>query len=223
MLREGSGEPLVLLHGVLGSERRLAPRRPAARARLRDDRADGARPQGRDRARPSTRSTLDQIDRRRRAPARRARPRAAAPRRQLDGRLDRARTRPPRPRRLGLRALPGRLLGGRLGRERERSFKVLLNGRRDARRGRRICPVLGRSARFRRWAMQQRLPPRRPAQPPGVRRHRPGHDRLRHRRGADRPGNQFAPLEALLPDHRRLGGGGSALPARRLPRAGARS
>jgi pimeloyl-ACP methyl ester carboxylesterase len=38
--------------------------------------------------------------------------------------------------------------------DRERSFKLLLAARRDARRGRRIGPFLGRSARFRRWAMR---------------------------------------------------------------------
>ena len=37
----------------------------------------------------------------------------------------------------------------------ERSFGVLLGARRDARRGRRITPLLARSSRFRRWAMRE--------------------------------------------------------------------
>jgi pimeloyl-ACP methyl ester carboxylesterase len=39
--------------------------------------------------------------------------------------------------------------------DRERAFKVLLAAQRDARRGRRISPALARSARFRRWAMRE--------------------------------------------------------------------
>lgn len=153
MLREGSGEPLVLLHGILNTEHvwdrvipLLAPDfdtiAPTALGHL-----GGPEPTGHP-------VTLDDL--------------VDAAERQLDE--------------LGIERahLAGNSLGGwmaldlaRRGRalsvcalspagfweeewpERERAFNVLLAARRDSRRGRRISPTLGRSARFRRWAMKE--------------------------------------------------------------------
>lgn len=153
MLREGSGEPLVLLHGVLNSElvwRHVAPIL-AEHHEVFAVTALGHRGGPEPNERPVTIELI--ID---------------AAERQLDE--------------LGLERphLAGNSLGGwmalelaRRGRarsvcalspagfweeawpERERAFKVLLAARRDARRGRRIAPILARSARFRRWAMQE--------------------------------------------------------------------
>jgi pimeloyl-ACP methyl ester carboxylesterase len=153
VLREGSGEPLVLFHGILNSERAWARVVPLLAPDF-----DTIAPTGlghRGGPAPSERPvTLSRI---------------------VDcaeGQLDE----------LGLKNphLAGNSLGGwialelaRRGRARsvcalspagfweekwpaqERAFKVLLRARRDARRGRRIAPVLGRSARFRRWAMRE--------------------------------------------------------------------
>jgi pimeloyl-ACP methyl ester carboxylesterase len=152
VLREGSGEPLVLLHGVLGSEHvwgRVVP------LLARDFEVIAPTALGhRGGIEPTEHPvTIDQI--------------TDAAERQLDE--------------LGLERphLAGNSMGGwialdlaRRGRagsvcalcpagfweedwaERDRTFKLLLNARRDARRGRRISPFLGRSSRFRRWAMR---------------------------------------------------------------------
>jgi pimeloyl-ACP methyl ester carboxylesterase len=151
--REGSGEPLVLMHGILCSERvwrNVVPR-------LTDDfdvivpNALGHRGGPVPTSRPVT--IDDVID---------------AAEHQLDELgLDQAH-------------LAGNSLGGWMGlelarrgraksvcalspagfwdegweEERERTFKILRTAIRDVRRGRRIAPLLSRSARFRRWAMQ---------------------------------------------------------------------
>jgi pimeloyl-ACP methyl ester carboxylesterase len=153
MLREGSGEPLVLFHGILCSERVWRNVVPL----LRDDfevivpNALGHRGGPPPASRPAV--IDDVID---------------AAEQQLDE--------------LGIERahLAGNSLGGwmslelaRRGRaksvcalspagfwdeaweaERMRTFAVLRRAMRDVRRGRRIAPVLGRSRRFRRWAMQ---------------------------------------------------------------------
>ena len=152
MLREGSGEPVVLLHGILGSEgvwRHVMPL-------LADDHdvialtAQGHRSGPRPIERPVTIQLL-----------------ADATERQLDE--------------LGLGQvhLAGNSMGGwmalelaRRGRaksvcglspaglwaedwdERDRVFKLLLDTVRDSRRGRRMLGTLSRSDRFRRWALR---------------------------------------------------------------------
>lgn len=152
MLREGSGEPLVLFHGVLNSERAWAHVVPLLAPSFDTiaPTALGHRGGLAPRERPVTLSQIVDC---------------------AEGQLDE----------LGLRSphLAGNSLGGwialelaRRGRARSvcalspagfweeewparaRAFKVLLAARRDARRGRRIAPALGRSARFRRWAMR---------------------------------------------------------------------
>jgi pimeloyl-ACP methyl ester carboxylesterase len=152
MLREGSGEPLVLLHGILGSEAVWRHTVPL----LADDfdviaiTAEGHRGGPRPTERPVTIETLTN-----------------AAERQLDE--------------LGLGEvhLAGNSLGGwmslelaRRGRaksvcglspagfwaedwaERERVFALLLGTVRDTRRGRRLLGTLSRSARFRHWALR---------------------------------------------------------------------
>jgi pimeloyl-ACP methyl ester carboxylesterase len=152
MLREGSGEPLVLLHGILGSENVWRHVMPL----LADDfdtvavTAEGHRGGPRPIVSPATIETLTD-----------------AAERQLDE--------------LGFGQvhLAGNSLGGwmslelaRRGRaksvcglspaglwdddwaERDRVFKLLLNTVRDTRRGRRMLGALSRSARFRRWALR---------------------------------------------------------------------
>ena len=161
MLREGSGEPLVLFHGIISSERVWRARRAAAGAGLRHDRANCARPPGRAGCRASTRrpSTISST-----APRASSTSSASSgpPGRQLAGGLDGAGAGAPRPRAVGLRVLAGRLLGRRLARPGAGASRSSSRARRDARRGRRIAPLLARSRRFRRWAMRERLPPRRP-------------------------------------------------------------
>jgi pimeloyl-ACP methyl ester carboxylesterase len=154
MLREGSGEPLVLFHGILCSERVWSGVVPL----LRDDfevivpNAIGHRGGPEPTSRPATIDAL--VD-------------------AAEGQLDE----------LGIRQahLAGNSLGGwmalelaRRGRarsvcalspagfwdeaweaERERTFTVLRAAMRDVRRGRRIAPTLARSRRFRRWAMRE--------------------------------------------------------------------
>jgi pimeloyl-ACP methyl ester carboxylesterase len=152
MLREGSGEPIVLLHGILGSEavwRHVVPLLAGefdVIAVTAEGHRGGPRPTGR----PATIETLTD-----------------AAERQLDE--------------LGLGEvhLAGNSLGGwmslelaRRGRaksvcalspagfwdddwaERDRVFKLLLNTVRDTRRGRRLLGALSRSPRFRRWALR---------------------------------------------------------------------
>jgi pimeloyl-ACP methyl ester carboxylesterase len=152
MLREGSGEPLVLLHGILNSEHVWRQTMPL----LAGDHdvialtAAGHRGGPRPTERPATIATLTD-----------------AAERQLDE-LD-----------LGRVHLAGNSLGGwmafelaRRGRaksvcglspagfwpkdwvEQDRVFELLLNAVRDTRRGRRMLGSLSRSARFRRWAMR---------------------------------------------------------------------
>lgn len=154
MIREGSGEPLVLLHGILGSELRwtrvvplLAPEFDTIATTALGHRG-GLEPW----ERPLTVPQL--VD---------------GAERQLDE--------------LGLDRphLAGNSLGSwialelaRRGRarsvcalcpagfwdeeehrvERDRVFRLLLDARRDARRGRHVAPQLARSKRFRRWAMR---------------------------------------------------------------------
>jgi pimeloyl-ACP methyl ester carboxylesterase len=152
MLREGSGEPLVLLHGILGSEhvwRRTMPLLAGDHDVIALT-AQGHRGGPQPTERPATVATL-----------------ADAAERQLDE--------------LGLGQvhLVGNSLGGwmafelaRRGRaksvcglspagfwdddwvERERVFKLLLDTVRDTRRGRRMLGPLSRSGRFRRWALR---------------------------------------------------------------------
>lgn len=154
MLREGSGEPLVLFHGILCSERVWRGVVPL----LRDDfevivpNALGHRGGPGPGERPVTiEHVIDDAERR----------------------LDE----------LGLERahLAGNSMGGwmalelaRRGRaksvcalspagfweedweeERERTFRVLRGAMRDVRRGRRIAPLFSRSRRFRRWAMKK--------------------------------------------------------------------
>jgi pimeloyl-ACP methyl ester carboxylesterase len=153
MLREGSGEPLVLLHGILNSERAwrrviplLSPEHDVVALTALGHNGG---------PRPTSRPVVleDLID---------------ATERQLDE--------------LGFEQvhLAGNSLGGwmalelaRRGRaksvcalspagfwddsleaERERVFKVLLRARKETPRARRIMPLLARSARFRRWALR---------------------------------------------------------------------
>jgi pimeloyl-ACP methyl ester carboxylesterase len=151
MLREGSGEPLVLLHGILGSEgvwTRVMPQL-AGEFDVVAVTAEGHRGGPRPTVRPSTIDTLTD-----------------AAERQLDelglGEVD----------------LAGNSLGGwmalelaRRGRaksvcclspagfwaedwaDRERVFKLLHDSVRDTRRGRRLLGALSHSPRFRRWAL----------------------------------------------------------------------
>lgn len=153
MLREGSGEPLVLLHGILNSERVWAPVVPLLAPDF-DTIAVTALGHCGGTAAEEHPVTLDHLVDRTEA--------------QLDE--------------LGLDTVhvAGNSLGGwmalelaRRGRARsvcalspagfweegwpavERSFRVLLAARRDARRGRRIAPLLSHSAGFRRWAMRE--------------------------------------------------------------------
>ncbi len=152
MLREGAGEPLVLYHGILGSEgvwRHVMPLL-AADFDVVALTAEGHRSGPHPATRPATIETLTD-----------------AAERQLDE--------------LGIEKahLAGNSLGGwmalELGRrgraksvcalspagfwddewaERDRVFKLLLDGIRDTRRGRRLLGALGRSRRFRRWALR---------------------------------------------------------------------
>lgn len=152
MLREGSGEPLVLYHGILASEgvwRHVVPLLAADHDVVALT-AEGHRGGPQPRTRPATMETLTD-----------------AAERQLDE--------------LGIEKahLAGNSLGGwmalelaRRGRaksvcalspagfwddewtERDRVFKLLLGATRDTRRGRRLLGTLARSRRFRRWAMR---------------------------------------------------------------------
>ena len=111
--REGAGPPLVLLHGIGQQLAGMATGDRAARGRVRRDRvrlarlrplaAAGARRGAHD---PGLCGCL-------RALLRRARARAPARRRQLDGRSNRARAGAPPRGQLGERVLPGRLLDRR--------------------------------------------------------------------------------------------------------------
>jgi len=152
MLREGSGEPLVLFHGILCSEAAWRHVMPLLAgefdviALTAEGHHGGPRPP----RRPATIETL-----------------VAAAGRQLDE-LG-----------IGEAHLAGNSLGGwialelaRRGRaksvcgispagfwdddweERERVFALLLNSVRDTRRGRRLLGMLARSPRFRRWALR---------------------------------------------------------------------
>jgi pimeloyl-ACP methyl ester carboxylesterase len=153
MLREGSGETLVLFHGITNSELAWAPVMPLLAPDF-DTIAVTALGHRGGRVPSEHPVTLDHL--------------VDCAESQLDE--------------LGLERphLAGNSLGGwmalelaRRGRARsvcafspagfweegwpavERSFRVLLGARRDARRGRRIAPLLARSSRFRRWAMRE--------------------------------------------------------------------
>jgi pimeloyl-ACP methyl ester carboxylesterase len=152
MLREGSGEPLVLYHGILGSERVWSHVVPLL-ATDHDAIAMTALGHRGGPAPTSHPTTIDDV--------------IDEAERQLDE--------------LGLERahLAGNSMGGwialelaRRGRassvcalspagfweedwaERDRTFELLLTARREARRGRGLIPLLSRSSRFRHWAMR---------------------------------------------------------------------
>ncbi len=105
--RRGAGEPLVLIHGLGGSMAGLEPGARPTRRGARRDRGRPARRRRLGRARREHQAYAGQPRRRRLGLLRSARARAAARRRQLAGRLDRARDGQGRPRGVGVRDLAG--------------------------------------------------------------------------------------------------------------------
>jgi pimeloyl-ACP methyl ester carboxylesterase len=153
MLREGSGEPLVLLHGVLNSERVWRTVAPllAEHHEVIATTALGHRGGPEPTERPVTIELIVDVAERQLDELGLERPHLAG--NSLGGwmALELAR----RGRARSVCALSPAGFWEEAWPERERSFNVLLAARRDARRGRHIAPFLGRSSRIRRWAMRE--------------------------------------------------------------------
>ena len=221
VLRQGAGEPLVLYHGIIQSERVWHQVVPllADEFEVIVPTALGHHGGPEPISRPAT--IADVIDDAERVLDELGLERAHLAGNSLGGwtALELA----GRGRALSVCALSPAGLWGEVWDEEDRVTGILRATLRDAPRSRRILPLLTRSSRFRRWALRSvAVNGDRVTREDILSRGR-RHDRLPDRRGAARARPVARPGRGRVPDHDRLVGRGPLLSGRGLPGAGRRA